>query len=65
MSKRPIPPELTKRGITRYSDNLEGREVRLPAGLLLSLFGEELRAHFGRDQVEGHEGRSPARPRDV
>ncbi len=45
-----VPPELAKQGITRLTDNLEGKRVKLPAGAVVQIFGDELRAHFGRSQ---------------
>ncbi len=59
--KQPVPPELSKRGITGIEDNLQGRSVKLPAGALLSIFGEELRAHFARQRKHGSDA-PPAAP---
>lgn len=59
--KQPVPAELAKRGITGIADNLQGRSVKLPPGSLFSLFGEELRAHFGRQQKHGSDA-PPAAP---
>ena len=42
----PIPADLAKRGITRLSDNRDGRTVQLAPGALMLFFGEELRERF-------------------
>lgn len=57
-----IPEELAKRGITRLTDNRQGQQVRLAPGLVVSLFGDELRAHFARHDSGGPDGRPAVRP---
>lgn len=57
----PVPPFLAKRGITRVTDNLEGREL-VPPPKAIAMF-------FGKDIVRAIEARrlarqgSKARPR--
>lgn len=48
MAERAIPPTLAKRGIRRVADNLEGREIALPAGTLSLFFGEAVLKELAR-----------------
>lgn len=41
-SDRAIPPSLAKRGIERVTDNLDGREIELPANTFSIFFGKEI-----------------------
>lgn len=45
---RVIPPALAKRGIRRVVDNLDGREIALPAGTLNLFFGEAVLKELAR-----------------